>query len=80
MVILELFFDPVVELFLRSFFRGQDGLLTEAKNQLFLGVILGVKNRLFWGSKMTPKSAQKLRPKMRKNAQNGQNRAQTHWD
>nr|DAK92602.1 MAG TPA: hypothetical protein [Caudoviricetes sp.] len=28
---------------------------------------------------MTPKSAQKLRPKMRKNAQNGQNSAQTHF-
>jgi hypothetical protein len=47
---------------------------------LFLGVILGVKKAPFLGLKMTPKSAQKMRPKMRKNAQNGQNSAQTHWD
>jgi len=75
-----LFLDPVVGLFLRSFFRGQGGLVGWLKNGLKIGSENEPKNGLKIGSKMPPKSAQKSRPKMRKNAQNGQNRAQTHWD
>jgi hypothetical protein len=52
--------------------------------ELFGGLIFGLKKWLFLMAKtavkMTPKSVQKMRPKMRKNAQNGQNSAQTHWD
>jgi len=61
-------------------FRGQGGLLTEAKNRLFFGRQNRSKKELKNGRKMQQKSAQKMGPKMRKNAQNGQNRAQTHWD
>jgi hypothetical protein len=56
------------------------GLFGGLKKWLFLGVKNEPKNGIKNGLKMTPKSAQKSRPKMRKNAQNGQNRAQTHWD
>ena len=56
-VIFMLFFDPVVELFLRSKLDPQGGLLTGLKNWSFLGVENEPKNWLKNGSKMTPKSA-----------------------
>jgi len=68
-------FKMRVELFCSAIFKMQGGLLNGLKNQAFLGVIFRVKNRLFLGLKMQQKSAQKSRPKMRKNAQNGQNSA-----
>ena len=74
------FLYPVVELFWGSKLDPRVGLLTELKNRSFLGVEKTPKNALKNGLKMTPKLAQKMRPKMRKNAQNGQNSAQTHWD
>jgi len=50
-VFLELFFDPVVELFLGSFFRGQGGLVGELKNAPKIGSKKAPKN----GSKSAPK-------------------------
>ena len=47
------FLDPRVGLFLRSFFRGQGGLVGELKNALKNAL----KNGCFWGLKM----AQKMR-------------------
>jgi len=52
MVILELFFDPVVELFWWPKIDPQGGLFGGLKKWLILGVIFGVKNRQFLGSKM----------------------------